>query len=324
MKMVKIITAVCWCIVALVLIGFCGWVLTGTIFGHNVNFGFSGILSGGDGLVGEYLQVGEYSISAQGIDSLNIDWVSGEVSVTPYDGDEIKMTEYARRELKDGEQLKLRSSGGTVSVDYFERQRIMRINAPAKKLEVLVPRGLCENMNSLVVDVVSATVTVSGMNAGKFSIDTVSGRCDVSDITAQTFKMNSTSGSLTASSVNADKITVDTTSGRITFSETKARELSGDTTSGTQEYSGMFDIVNIDSVSGKISIDSAEIPSSLKTDTTSGSVTVTIPDGGEITVNHDSISGSFSSDIPVTMKNGSAQFRFSSTSGSVKIYKAAA
>jgi hypothetical protein len=44
-----------------------------------------------------------------------------------------------------------------------------------------------------------------------------------------------------------------------------------------------------------------------------------VPNRGEITVNHSSISGRFSSDIPVIMQSRNAQFNFSSVSGSTRI-----
>ena len=83
--------------------------------------------------------------------------------------------------------------------------------------------------------------------------------------------------------------------------------------------SGAFERVKLNSLSGSISISSGSVPSSLKANTTSGSITIAIPDEGGVTVSHSSMSGRFSSDIPVVMQNRDAQFELSSLSGNVRI-----
>ena len=89
--------------------------------------------------------------------------------------------------------------------------------------------------------------------------------------------------------------------------------------SGSLDMSGAFDTVKVETMSGDVLIDSKIVPGSLKAETVSGSITIKVPNEGSITVHHSSISGRFSSDIPVITQNSGAQFEISTVSGSCKI-----
>jgi hypothetical protein len=61
------------------------------------------------------------------------------------------------------------------------------------------------------------------------------------------------------------------------------------------------------------------VPAKLNAESTSGSITISVPDEGAIPVYHSSISGRFSSDIAVILDNKGAQFEISTLSGNVRI-----
>jgi hypothetical protein len=75
MSAVKIITIVCWVITALVLIGLAVWFLTGSLFGieTGLNFNLPKIHIGGLA-TGPYEEVGSYTLSADGVSSISVDW----------------------------------------------------------------------------------------------------------------------------------------------------------------------------------------------------------------------------------------------------------
>ena len=54
-------------------------------------------------------ETSSYSISSTDFDSVDIQWGygAGSVTITPYDGNEIKVTEYAQRELKKNESSQI-------------------------------------------------------------------------------------------------------------------------------------------------------------------------------------------------------------------------
>jgi len=356
----RIVTIICWIVTAVVLVGLAVWFLTGTVFGigsgeWNTNW-FSGFnIRDWERLSGPYHEVGAYSHGVSGVDSLNIDWIAGDVTVKPYDGSDLKITEFAQRELRENERLYISTSGGTLTIKYNELRGKSRI--PQKKLEVLVPRALCENLNKLKADTVSGAIVIEDAGADTLVTDTMSGSISISNCTVRTLDMDSTSGSLTIVSVRADSMNLDSMSGAIRISESTAKTLDCDTvsgsisvsgtfdsviqnsmsgrltldnfasvstvkadsTSGSLELSGSFDRVDTDSVSGSITIRSTIVPGALKADTTSGRITITIPNEGAVTVDHSSITGGFSSDVPVVMQKGGAQFKLSTISGSIRI-----
>jgi len=362
MKAVKIITIVCWLVVAAVLLGLAGWFLTGTVFGArserwNNAMPFSFKLGGLEALTGPYNPVGVYNVGATDLDSIRIDWIAGSITVRPYDGDQIKITEFAQRELRDEEKLSFDTSGDTLTVRFRERNRGNILNMPQKKLEVLVPHRLSESLKKLAIDSTSGGVDVEGLSVVTLGVDSISGSVNIKNIISSVVKANSTSGSVTIADTRADDIEIDsisgsvrvsgsiaqkldceTTSGRINvsgeFGNAKLTTISGgisldnsaqhsalraDSTSGSLELWGSFDSVRVESLSGSISVRSAAVPSSLKAESTSGRITVAIPNEGAVSVYYSTTSGHFSSDIPVVVEGRGAQFELSTLSGRISI-----
>jgi len=317
MKTMRVFTIIFWAVAAIALIGLAIWFLTGSVFGIGRN-GWS-VGAAWESISGPFEAAGTYSVGVDNVSSIYIDWVSGDITVIPYDGGEIQITEYARRELHDDEKLQYSSASGTLSIKFSSGNSWMR-NMPSKKLEVYIPRKISENFDSFSIDSTSGGVSVENISAGAFKADTVSGKINLTNITSQTFEANTTSGSVTISSVYTDDIKFNSVSGTFRLTDVNAKKLSGNSTSGDLDLSGAFDAVDVDSISGRISITSSVVPWSLKADSTSGNITVTVPDDGPISVSHSSVSGKLSSDIPIITQGKDPQFRFSTVSGEVKIH----
>lgn len=345
----------------MVIAGLAAWFLTGSLFGiringRNVDWDLGLNIGSFEVLSGPYSLVGEYSADAGGVDSIFVDWVAGEITVRPYDGNVIQVNEYAQRELRDNERLTLSDAGGTLTVRY--RERGISGNMPSKRVEVLVPRTLSENLGSLSVDSSSGRVSASGFNANIFTVNSMSGSVDISNIVSQTLFIDSSSGAITLASVNSGSVTIHSMSGTIRITDTDARTLEIDSSSGTmnasgtfdnvdlrsmsgrmtlnnaafrsavktnsssgrQELTGSFDSVTIESMSGSVEIRSATVPASLDINSSSGGITIAVPNEGEVRVRHSASSGRLSSDIPIVIvQGGSAQFNITTMSGSTRI-----
>jgi len=366
MRAIKVLTVICWLIAAIALTGLAIWFMTGTIFGigsarwnneeggRNVPFGVN--IGNWEALTGPFEIDGVYNIGTDGVKSISIDWVAGEITVKPYDGDDVKITEYAQRKLSSDEKIHIANYGSTINLKYREKNNWT--NMPRKKLEVLIPRSLCDNLHSLQIDSISGSVNADEITAEIFRVETTSGSIHIGDISSEKFTLNSISGSITATSVSADDMKIESSSGSVhvnsssaktldcetisgsisvngSFDWTKLNSTSGrqsldnsahastlyvETISGSQELSGSFSSVKLDSSSGSIKITSTIVPSSLHVEAISGGVTITVPGGEPVTVRQSTISGRFSSDIPVILQNGESQFNISTTSGSIRIY----
>ena len=317
----KIVTTICWGVAALALAGIAVWFLTGTVFGFETGRYFTGLADGItlESLKGPYKVAGEYSVSADSVDSIKINWITGGITVTPYSGDVILITESAQRELSEGEKLRLGSSGGVLTIDFHEDRTILRM--PHKKLDILVPEDLSKGMRKLIVDSVSGSVSVENVSAAELKVSSISGSLRLTDIIAEAVNIDSTSGSIAVSGLNSGDMSIRSISGAVSLSATGAANIKCSTTSSSIEMKGSFGSATVSTVSGRVAIESAIIPESLSVDTTSGRIDVTVPNEGAVSVYHSSTSGRFSSDLPVLVQGREAQFRFSTISGAVRIYE---
>jgi DUF4097 and DUF4098 domain-containing protein YvlB len=317
MSKAKIITIVCWLLTAAILIALVIWFLTGNLF-RSV-FNFDGPFSGGFSittLTGPYNEVGTYSVNTEGIDTLDVDWTAGAVTITPYDGSEIKITEFAQRELEDREKLVYNVNGDTLEIDYIAPG--LSFNMMTKKLEVLVPASLAEKLEKLAVDATSADLTVRDFNMTELDIDETSGTTNLSGITSETAEVSAVSGTIDISDTDFTSLTAGTVSGEIKLSNVTADTLNTNSTSGSHILDGTFKDIDASSVSGEIKITGTVNPDSITCGTTSGSIFVTIPGGSDLNVHYSTVSGHFTSEIPV--KNaGGAPYNFNTVSGSITL-----
>jgi len=329
----RIVTIICWAVSALALTGLVVWFLVGNVFG--VGFGF-------DFGLGNFDVVGEHSVSANDIDSLSIDWTSGAVYVGTHSGSDIQITEFSRRDLRDGEELSFNTDDSTLSIYFTENMRrfSIGINNFSKQLEVLIPHALSDDFDRFHVNTVSGRVLVSNIEAEDFNVRTTSGRIELRDITAPrltaattsgrielfdiasaNLNASTTSGRIEITDIEADEIQLRTVSGRIEARRTQADSLRTNTTSGRHELAGSFGYVNARSTSGRIEITSAEVPERLTARASSGRIAVTVPNEGAITVQYSTGSGRFTSELPVTTGGGAnAQFDLSTSSGRIEIF----
>ena len=305
MNTTRIVTIICWAISAVALLGLITWFLTSNIFG--TEFGSFGL-------------VGTHSIPADSIDSMSIEWIAGAVNIRTHDGDEIQITEFARRGLRENEHLRLNTDNSTLAI-YFTEHQIIRNNMPSKQLEVLIPYSLSENFESFNINTISGRIEISDIHANDFTAGTVSGRIELSGITSQALNASTTSGRITLSSVQAEEIYLQTVTGRIEATNTQTQSLHTNTVSGRHELSGDFGRVNTRSTSGRVEITSTIVPEHLAAHTTSGRIQVAVPNEGVVSVQY-STSSRFSSEIPISTHGGAdAQFNLSTSSGRISIFE---
>ncbi len=317
MKTAKIVSIVCWLVTALILIGLAIWFLTGNLFGFRTGFKLNTPAFGIDiidNLTGPMNEVGTYTVPADGIDTIDVNWISGAASITPYDGDTIKITEYARRDLNDNEKLVYNVSGGKLEIKYISPS--LRINMISKNLELLVPKSIANKLDKLNINATSADLNVSDFEVKLFEVHETSGESELINIKATTADVHSISGTIDITAMTASDLNMSTVSGEIFLTDVTADTVKSGTTSGEQEFSGTFKDIDAGSVSGEVNIASSVDPDKIFCHTTSGDITVALPGASDLTVSYSTVSGDFNSDIPVKT-GGSASYRFTSVSGSI-------
>lgn len=317
MKTSAVIRIVCWAVIALLLCCVLLWGLSRN--GSPFRFGLFSIFGGSRGadfgqLTGEagaYSSDNAYAVAPGSIKNIRVSWVSGGVSITPYDGDSIAFSESSLRPISENHALRYAVSNDTLTIHYSEPGTGWSRSwwNFSKKLEVRIPASLAHSLGELSVDAVSAEVALEGLSGERITLDTVSGGVEVANIAAQELILSSVSGGLQAHACEAAKVEADTTSGSV-------------------KLEGAFESVQADSISGAVKITSSVCPAKVRMDTVSGASVLAIPENEGFEARYDTVSGSFSCDFPATLAddratygNGGASFRFDSVSGSIRIEK---
>ncbi len=320
MNKMKLITIISWLVAAAVILGLIFWLFTGNLFGFNTGFRFNfpnfSIGSFWD-IGGPYEEVGSYTVDADNIQSLDVDWASGDIKITPYDGTDIQIVEFARRELRDGEALVYAMHSGALEIDYTEPG--LTIFNLSKKLEVYVPEALVESLRTVTIDTASADIHLSDFELSLLDVSDTSGDTWLTDVSADTAKIEAVSGDINISGLTSQMLSFSTVSGDVKFSDVTGTEVTGHSTSGDQSLSGSLGSLDTGSVSGDISIDSLVTPDAIRCGTTSGDIVVTLSASVTLDITYSTVSGRMTSEIPIRNAGGSAPYSFSTVSGDITL-----
>lgn len=240
------------------------------------------------------------------VEKVEIHWLSGSVTVTGHRGNEIRFSETANRNLTNDLSMHYWLDGSTLRIQ-FCRSGKWNLNGLEKELTLQLPERLLE---SLEVDTVSARVNLEDLKMENLELDTVSGAVRLRDCQV------------------SDRARVDTTSGSVKAALTGAlREWKADTVSGSVELIvPEVKVFDVNTTSGSVSLTAESAPKDLDVDSVSGSVTLCLPADGDFTLDFDTVSGSFSSDLAFKTEGsrrifgrGTGDYSIDTTSGSVNI-----
>lgn len=215
--------------------------------------------------------------SSASFSRLNIDWVSGHVTVEIGDSDVVSVSE------PDGfsadHQMRWGVKDDCLSIYFCKNHLSVGTDFKDKDLVVTLPRSIALTdaridtvsadidvsaaleLNALTVDTVSAETNLEGLVVSDLQYDTVSGDLSGS-VEAKQLEVNSVSGStkLTLSSA-PDKIKGDTVSGNLTFTmpdcepvEVRTDSTSGDVKSDFASTAGADRVFDFETVSGDIEL----------------------------------------------------------------------
>lgn len=304
------IRIVCWSAAAVLLtaalvVGICGSLL-GWWPGFRIGFG------GGYYAHAEDYRAGSGEADAE-IDAVEINWPSGTVKIIPYDGDTIQIEEESKKELPEAKQVHYLCRDGKLTIQYQASARIPFFQlgfgeAKEKKLTVRLPREIAQNLESCLLDCVSADAELEGLSM-------------------ESLRYDSTSGGLTVKRVRTEKLHFDSTSGELAGNGlTVAETLEAETVSGDVEADGTAGEIRFDSVSGSMRLALKSCPQRVSSETVSGDMELHFPEGAGFTYSTDTVSGTVQSDFPVLQKgsesiygDGTAVFSFDSVSGGVAL-----
>lgn len=350
MSVYKKVQVVCWSIVLVVFVGLGVWFVT------RVNYGSWNISLNTESLNGPYNEMGRYTLDASKIRNLSVSWLAGDVIISPHEEKNITIIEYAQRELKEDEELKLNTSRDTLSIDYCTGNINMLI--PAKKLEVFIPEEIAENLDNVIIDRTSSDLMMYDIVAEEIELDSSSGNSLLKNIKAtrmdidmtsgdaelhdgeitklyissssgdsEIYKseisnllVNATSGEITINDLVGEELSINTSSGDSKLDQVIINKASFDSTSGTVKFMGSFKTLQGDSTSGNYYITNDIEPESFSFNTSSGNVTLTLPESDDLNISYDTSSGDLESELPI-MQKGKSSYKVNTTSGDLTIKK---
>jgi DUF4097 and DUF4098 domain-containing protein YvlB len=228
-----------------------------------------------------------------GTGSVELALVSGEIRVTTWDRDEIRVVASTER--------------GTIVPSFSSSRLSLEARSVDRRLgptryEVTVPKGVRVRARA-----VSGDISVAGTRS-EMDLSTVSGDIEAVDGTGRV-EMESVSGRIAARRMDG-RIVASSVSGSIETDEIKG-ELEAKTVSGRVRV----DRASLTSLRSKSVSGSFELSGSLSADgrstieTHSGTVTLRVPSAFAATVDMETWSGELSSDFAVTLQPGMTQSR---------------
>lgn len=302
MKTGKSIIICIWAVIAIALTVILVLGVTGTgIFSNGFSFGTNFSYSNS----GAY-SVGNGTVEAGSVQTIEIHWVSGNVEIKEYDGTDIKFEEdeqskdnYKLRYLVDREKL----------IIQFCKSGLLRSTKLNKSLTVYVPSSLQESLNIVRVSSVSANISVRSIKVNNIDIETVSGDTSIANLTASDISIDAVSGKVSTDNIECTSIDIENVSGGI-------------------DFKGSANNIDIDTVSGSAKLTLQNCPLIMDCESVSASFTIYLPENDGFTAQLETVSGNINCDLEVQMnkkrlsyKNGTAKFDFDTVSGNVTIYK---
>lgn len=124
------------------------------------------------------------------------------------------------------------------------------------------------------------------------------------DWVCQELYIDAASATVQAELLTIQKVESSTASGNHTFRDCKVEKLKLETVSGNLDYSGTLDKLDFEGVSAQADVVLTNFPKSIDVETVSGDLNLTLPKECGFTLEKDSVSGHFSSELETRKENG--------------------
>lgn len=164
------------------------------------------------------------------IQRIDVDWVSGAVTIVESETEVISFTEECSKSLSTAKQLHYWYDIKTKTLFIKFCESSYKYDSLQKDLYIYVPKDRV--FNEVNIDVVSADTTLQNVHANVFDIDSVSGNIKITTDTTESIYVNSVSSSLEISAVNVTSIDFDTVSGNCDATFTTCKQIDMDSVSG--------------------------------------------------------------------------------------------
>lgn len=246
--------------------------------------------------------------------ALDVEWLDGTLTVEPYEGDAVRISE-----LRDGkpvetetEQLHWGVKDEVLYITFCHPRRVrflFKRSQSNKDLLVQIPADLA--LAEIRTDAPNTSVTVGAVRAARCDLENVGGEgtdLTVNGLTCERLQVDSVGGAVRIE-------------GAFSYAEINAVSAALSFASSTP-----IKDLQINTVSGNVSLDLTAGFEVLRIDSVSGNLSLAVPHEGGFTLDMDTVSGKVNTELPMTERAGSrvygdgaARIRIDTVSGSITI-----
>lgn len=187
----------------------------------------------------------EITPDANGLKTLNITWLEGEVNVVPHKGKTIIVSEMAGQTIPKKDSVHTYYHDGILDIQYCESGKWsfgISNRVSNKQLQVKIPYDLCDDLESLDGTFVSANANISDIYTKRFVAETVSGEITYNGKVDST-DCESVSGNISVFSKTTPKdISMDTVSGDVVLAIPNSSEFKAEHDSVSGDLDCNFNI----------------------------------------------------------------------------------
>ena len=206
-----------------------------------------------------------------------------------------------------------------VSRNHFNAEEIDRLNIdwaagkivilPVEGSEIAVTEELLGEEDEMVLKLDGSTLYVEyAENAVSLNFGSMNKKnlyiIVPQDWVCKELEIDAASATVQAELLTIQKLASSTASGSHTFRDCKVERLKLETVSGDLDYSGTLDKLDFGGVSAQADVVVTNFPKSIDVETVSGDVNLTLPKECGFTLEKDTVSGHFSSELETRKENG--------------------
>ncbi len=231
--------------------------------------------------------VGPVTLDSSEVQKLDIDWVSGSVTIEVVDGLEtVVVEESSRYKILDGEALRYYlSSNGVLTIKFRESSKKLVNLTKEKNLNIKLPKGKSVK-GDLVVNTVDSDIYVNRLEPERLYLGSVSGEITVINSKTTIAEVSSVSGDIKLKNSSLFELKTGSTSGAITTYELTSEK------------------IKFENVSGDIDADISTTPITIDAETTSGDIFMKFENEKGFTADFSTVSGSFNCGFATQYQEG--------------------
>lgn len=253
----------------------------------------------------------DYTLEADGIDSLIIAMKSGDLRISPSRDSHIHVTERSRADLRDDQRISfeqnencLRISQGRNYVGFF----MFGFGVINSDLDIELPPRLWQSITATGV----MDTDIEDLKCRTLGIKSTSGDINIQAIESESLTLESISGDIDISG-NVDTLDIHTKSGDVDLRNMVVESLFLDKISGDCTFAGSLLSAAIKSKSGDTRIQTHTLPHNFSIDSVSGDIRLALPENDGFSIQYKRVSGSFKSDFnlmtSLNSRNGTAVYK---------------